>query len=161
MFTKSTLIAFLIGITGHAGNDPTIKGAIRTGIQEAMNSHIKANQVDSKYLIFDGKNSKLLRLNPVKLHDGIVKKGDFYVSCADFTDDSDRKLDVDLVVSEQDGNFMIVDTIVHKIGQNKRPYTLEKDAAEGSGHKRTKHEGSGHKHEHKHDEGSSSHREGS
>ncbi|HEV8184546.1 MAG TPA: hypothetical protein VGP40_01230 [Chthoniobacterales bacterium] len=60
-----------------------------------------------------------------KLHEGIVKKADFYVSYADFTDASGKKFDLDFLVLRDGENFKIADAVVHAVDGEKRPYHLE------------------------------------
>lgn len=48
--------------------------------------NIKQNSVDNKCIIYDAVAGELKKLEFDKLHRGIVKKVDFYVSCADFVE---------------------------------------------------------------------------
>ncbi len=118
------LIAGMV-TTAFAGNDPSIKGKVRTGIQAAMNEHVGQNTVGDKYVIYDAVDGALKKLTFKKLHKGIVKKGDFYVSCADFVDRQDRKYDIDFLVVEKDGSFRVLQSLVHSIDGKKRTYHLE------------------------------------
>ena len=63
-----------------------------------MKDHVAESLVDSVYAIYDGQEGALLRLKLGALHSGIVKKAEFYVSCADFTDASGREYDLDFLV---------------------------------------------------------------
>ena len=109
-----------------SADDPTIKGDVRSKTQKAMSDHIKQNSLDGKYVIYDALSSELRTLDFKELHKGIVKKGDFYVSCADFVDDHGNKLDLDFFVVEKNGNFHVQQAFVHKINGEKRKYSLEK-----------------------------------
>lgn len=106
-------------------DDPSITGDTRKGIQAAMKSHIDENTVNGRYIIYDAVTGELKKLKFDKVHKGIVKKADFYVSCADFIDDGGNKYDLDLLVVKKDGDFRAVDTIVHSINGKKRKYHLE------------------------------------
>ncbi len=126
---KNPLLAFLIvlglGAVSSAADDPSIKGKTREGIQSAMKSHIDGNIVDGKYVIYDAVAGKLKKLKLDKLHEGIMKKADFYVSCADFVDDGGNKYDLDLLVVDKGGGFRVLETVVHAINGEKRKYHLE------------------------------------
>ena len=124
MLTVLIAMTLMMGLSIHAADDPSIEGATRKGIQKAMNDHIQANKVDTKYVIYDAVANKLLKLDYDYLHDGIIKKGGFYVSCADFNDNTGTTYDIDILAVEQNGTFKVVDTIVHKVGDEKRTYTL-------------------------------------
>ncbi len=126
----SKVIAAVILIAGmataaFAGNDPSIKGKVRTDIQAAMNEHVGQNTVGEKYVIYDAVDGALKKLTFEKVHEGIVKKGDFYVSCANFVDGQNRKYDIDFLVVEKDGSFRVLQPLVHSIDGKKRAYRLE------------------------------------
>ena len=108
-----------------SADDPSIKGETRTKTQKAMSDHIKENNFDGSYIIYDAVTGDLLRLQFKELHKGIVKKDDFYVSCADFTDKQGNKYDLDFLVVDNDGNFEVYEAIVHKVNGEKRKYDLE------------------------------------
>lgn len=113
-----TTVALLTLVTGlsFAGNDPSIKGAERMSVATAMKSHIDYHIIDGKYLIYDAASNVMRSLTFATLHDGIVKKGDFYVSCADFLDDKGNKLDLDFLIVKQDEDYKFVQSLVHKVG---------------------------------------------
>ena len=111
--------------TAFAANDPSIKGEMRRAIQTAMQEHINHNTVDGHYLMYDTVTDDVLRLKLAKLHDGIVKKAGYYVSCADFHDRKGVYFDLDFLVIEKDGKFRALQGIVHKVGSVKRKYHLE------------------------------------
>ena len=111
--------------TAFAADDPSIKGEKRRTIQEAMQEHIDHNTVDGHYVLYDAVTDDLLKLKLTKLHDGIVKKAHYYVSCADFHDRNGVYFDLDFLVIEKDGKFQALQGIVHKVGKVKRKYHLE------------------------------------
>lgn len=128
MWLASALaIALALGLSGvsFGADDSSITGDTRTGIQSAMTHHIAGNLTDGKYVVYDAVTGELKKLTFERVHEGIVKKGDFYVSCADFIDEGGRKYDLDLLVSRKDGDFVILETVVHSIDGKKRPYHLE------------------------------------
>lgn len=126
-FNLITAMIIIMGIatTGFAANDPSIKGQMRAGIQAAMNEHIKHNAVGMKYAIYDSVKGELKWLTLDKLHDGIVKKGDFYVSCADFVDVQGKKYDIDFLVIQEDDTYRVLEAVVHAEDGKKRKYHLE------------------------------------
>jgi hypothetical protein len=126
----STLIiaAFLIlgvATANFAGDDPSIKGQMRAGIQTAMDEHITDNTVGDRYVIYDAANGELKKLTFKKLHKGIVVKGDFYVSCADFADEQGKEYDIDFLVGKKGSSFFVLESVVHSEGGKKRAYHLE------------------------------------
>ena len=124
------LVLMMIGFatTALGADDPSIKGEKRTGIQAAMTKHIEENSVDGRYILYDPIDDKVLKLKLDDLHDGIVKKSDYYVSCADFTSASGTYYDLDFMVVEKDGEYKALQGFVHKVGKSKRKYHLENTA---------------------------------
>ena len=108
-----------------AADDPSIQGKTRANTQKAMAEHISDNTYNGSYIVYDAVTGELLRLKFGKLHKGIVKKGDFYVSCADFTNASGSKYDLDFLVVDNGEEFEVYEAIVHKVDGNKRKYSLE------------------------------------
>lgn len=109
-----------------AANDPNIKGDLRTNIQQSMNHFINHQSIDGAMYVYDSVDGKLLKLKLDELHSGIVKKGDFYVSCADFKDQHGRKIDIDFMVRPSDGKLITTQALVHSVDGKKRKYHLEK-----------------------------------
>ena len=126
---RAPVIAMVLffGLCGvsFGADDPSIKGKTREGIQSAMKRHIDGNIVDGKYVIYDAVDGKLRKLKFDQVHEGIVKKADFYISCADFVDGGGNKYDLDLLVVERNGDFRVLETVVHSINGEKRKYHLE------------------------------------
>ena len=130
ILAATTLLALLMLLPASrpagAADDPSIKGDVRTQTQAAMNGFIEAQTVGGVVRLYDPVEGKLLELKFDKLHSGIVRKGDFYVSCADFVDDSGRKIDVDfLVIPDDSGKLRATQAIVHSVDGDKRKYHLE------------------------------------
>lgn len=121
----SVLVLIAFAGASFAADDPSIKGKLRKGIQASMEQFIEHQTVDGLFRYYDPVDGKLLHLERPKLHDGIVKKGDFYVSCADFYDQDGRKLDFDFLVVEAGGEMRTVQALLHKIEGSKRPYDVE------------------------------------
>jgi hypothetical protein len=108
-----------------AGDDPTIKGQQRLEIKTAMGVHISQASMEGKYVIFDANQGQLKQLVLKELHEGIVKKGDYYVSCADFVDKSGKLYDLDFLVTQTDGRYKVIQSLVHAVDGKKRPYHVE------------------------------------
>ncbi len=124
---QSSLIFALLFATGNAlaGDDSTIKGDLRSNIQSAMNDMIQQRTVNGTFKYYDPQNNKVYDLKLVELHDGIVKKGDYYVSCADFVAPGGKKVDMDFLVLPGNGKPVATQAIMHKVDGKKRKYHLE------------------------------------
>ena len=107
-----------------AVDDSWIRGTLRPQIWSTMDDYIVSQAVDGTMRLYDPIEDKVLRLDFVKIHEGIVRKGDFFVSCADFVDQYGRKLDVDLLVLQSGENLQVTQAIVHKIDGAERKYHL-------------------------------------
>ena len=119
------VLSVMVSLPALAGNDPSIKGDLRSNIQQSMTKFIETNTVDGKIFLYDAAKGGLLKLTFDNLHSGIVKKGDFYVSCADFIDQNNRKVDIDFLVVPNGGGLVASQALIHAIDGNKRKYHLE------------------------------------
>ncbi len=130
MYRQSVLVLAVMVFTttaAFAGDDPSIKGELRENIKASMGSYIERNTINGVYDYFDPVTGKVVSLKLDYLHDGIVKNGDFFVSCADMIDQSNGKVvDMDFFVREDDGKLITTQAIVHKADGKKRKYHLEK-----------------------------------
>ena len=108
-----------------AADDPSIKGVLREDIKASMMSFIDSTMISDTYYIYDAVGGRLLELKFAKLHEGIVKKGDFYVSCADFIDKNGTKVDIDFLVIKDGDNLKTIQAVVHSLDGKKRKYHLE------------------------------------
>jgi len=109
-----------------AGDDASIKGDLRSNIKASMNQYIEGQTINDSMYLFDSVQGKLLKMELVELHEGIVKKGDFYVSCADFVDQHGNAIDVDFLVRPKLDQLITTQAIVHSFDGSKRKYHLEK-----------------------------------
>ena len=116
--------AMLATAAAQAADDPSITGLMRSDIHAAMNTHINDSLLDGKYVVFDGKEGKVVRLSYDVMHKGIVRKGEFFVSCADFRDAAGTPYDLDFLVAETDDGYRVMQTVVHKVGDDKRKYVV-------------------------------------
>jgi hypothetical protein len=108
-----------------AADDPSIKGVLREDIKASMMSFIDSTMISDTYYIYDAVGGRLLELKFAKLHEGVVKKGDFYVSCADFIDKNGTKVDIDFLVIKDGDNLKTIQAVVHSLDGKKRKYHLE------------------------------------
>lgn len=128
MRTALLLIALTVlvpALSSRAGDDPSIKGDLRKGIHAAMTEYVETQTIDGRVRLYDPVDGKLLQLEFDNLHDGIVRKGDFYVSCADFVDQEGRKIDLDFLVLPDGDKLSATQAIVHSVDGKKRKYHLE------------------------------------
>jgi hypothetical protein len=118
LFIAATTVAF-------AADDPSIKDPMRTNIKASMMSFIESTMINETYYIYDAVGGKILELKFAKLHEGVVKKGDFYVSCADFVEKNGTKVDLDFLVIKDGDNLKTIQAVVHSLDGKKRKYHLE------------------------------------
>ncbi len=126
MVTAALVPLFLAGPVSLAADDPSIKGNLRTNIKASMSDFINGQTIDNNYRIYDPIEGKLQKLKFDYLHEGIVKKGDFYVSCANFVDAKNgRKFDLDFLVLPDGDKLVATQAIIHSVDGKKRKYHLE------------------------------------
>ena len=110
---------------GYTADDPSIGEPLRGQIQASMQDFIDRQSSNGIYLHYDPVSGELRRLRLKELHSGIVKKGDYYVSCADFSDADGKLVDMDFLVLQRGEQLHTQQAIVHKADGKKRPYHLE------------------------------------
>jgi len=125
LVTVISLSIMLTSPIAFAADDPSIKGAIRDKIKTSMMAYIETRMVNDTFFIFDAPEGRMLNLKFDKLHEGIVKKGNFYVSCADFFDKNGKKIDLDFLVVKDGDQLKTIQAVVHAADGNKRKYQLE------------------------------------
>jgi hypothetical protein len=118
-------LSVILSSAAFAGNDLTIKGALRDNIKASMMMFIEKKMVDDTFIIYDAVEGRLMKLKYDKLHDGIIKKGEYYVSCADFFDENGKKVDLDFLVIQDGDNLHTLQAVVHSVDGKKRKYHLE------------------------------------
>jgi len=124
--TVALVPLFLAGPVSQAVDDPSIKGNLRTNIKASMSEFINGQTVKQTLRIYDPVEDKMYKLKLDKLHEGIVKKGDFYVSCADFVDPKNgRKFDLDFLVLPDGDKLVATQAVIHSVDGKKRKYHLE------------------------------------
>lgn len=118
-------IIVILGSAAFAADDPSIKGELRTRIKAAMSRYVESQTIDDVVRLYDPVEGQLLHLKFKGLHSGIVHKGEFYVSCADFVDQGGREIDVDFLVLPDGDTVRTTQGLVHAIDGKKRAYHLE------------------------------------
>ncbi len=95
-------------------------------IRKAMKDHVLAQSAETgSFDVDDEETGNTRRLALVKVHERVGKTGDYYYSCADFTDiDSSEMLDLDLDVEDEGGELSVVDVRIHKLNGKER-YTYD------------------------------------
>ena len=130
IFSLSLLIfvcsLFVTSSVSFGGNDPSIGGELRKNIQTSMQAFIDSNTIGGVYSIYDPIDGRLRQLTFKELHEGIVKKGDYYVSCADFTDPNQKMVDLDFLVIPAGDHLQVTQAVIHSADGKKRKYHLEK-----------------------------------
>ncbi len=119
------LLGLALSSLTRAEDAPSIEGRLRQDIQTSMKSFIRSETIDGTFYLYDPIEGKLLRLKFDKLHEGILRKAGFYVSCADFVDQNGRKVDVDMLVRDSAGKLITTQAIVHAVNDSRREYHLE------------------------------------
>jgi len=102
-----------------SADDPSIRGDLRANVQQSMANFIEEQTIEEHLYVYDAVKGKLLQLKLLELHDGIVKKGDFYVSCADFSDQHGNKVDIDFMVRKTSSGLITTQALVHSINGKK------------------------------------------
>ncbi len=105
-----------------AGDDRSIKGQLRKDIQSSMEEYIKKQTIDGKLYVFDAVQNELLTLTSGKPRPGIVKDGEFFLTCADYVDQKGNKIDLDFMVRKSGDKYITTQTIVHAVADEYRPY---------------------------------------
>ena len=114
----------LMAVAVSAGDDPSIRGTLRPQIWETIDDYLVTLMPDATMRLYDPIENRVLRLEFMTAHEGIVRKGDFYVGSAGFVDQDGRKIDVDLLVLQTEKPMQVKQAIVHKIDGVERQINL-------------------------------------
>lgn len=121
----SILLLFISSITIAEGQSE-VSGKLKKDVRNAMKNYIATQTFDNKLYVFDAVQNKLLKLTFDKLHPRVIEDGNFYISCADFTDQDGRTVDLDFMVrasTDKDKiKYITTQSIVHAISGEYRPY---------------------------------------
>ncbi|MFH1594039.1 MAG: hypothetical protein ABID09_05025 [Candidatus Omnitrophota bacterium] len=104
------------------------KGPSVDDIRETMTKHVMDKSASKgTFDVVDEETGKTRHLALGKIRQRVGKTGDYYYSCADFTDvDSGEMLDVDLDVEDRSGSLSVVEVRVHKV-DGKQRYTYDEN----------------------------------
>ena len=119
------LLALALPAIVWSGDDPSIPKEDKAKIQAAMDTHIQGLSDKKGLPVFDHKAQAVVHLKFKELHSGVAKKGDYFVSCADFIDSAGTLYDIDLLARPSGDQYMIVESFVHKKGGEKFPYEVK------------------------------------
>ena len=97
-------------------------------IRSTMKTHVlEKSEETGTFDILDPEIGLNRKLELVRVHERVGKTGDYYYSCADFTDvNTGEMLDLDLDVEDRDGELSVVDVRIHKLNGKER-YTYDED----------------------------------
>lgn len=97
-------------------------------IRSTMKTHVlKKSEETGTFDVLDSETGMVRKLALVRVHERVGKTGDYYYSCADFTDvNTGEMLDLDLDVEDKDGELSVVDARIHKLNGKER-YTYDED----------------------------------
>lgn len=112
------------GLTTTQKQSPTTP--LPADIRAAMELYVvKESQETGTFDVTDPETAKVRHLKLERVHERVGKTGNYYYSCADFSDTvSGEKLDLDLDVLDKDGVLSVVDVRIHKIDGKER-YTYD------------------------------------
>lgn len=112
----------------HSAN-AEVKAPSADDIRAEMKAYVdKKSQATGTFNILDPETGKARSLKFERVHERVGKTGDYYYSCADFTDaDSGEKLDLDLDLEDTNGKLAVVDVRIHKVNGKERYTYDEKD----------------------------------
>jgi hypothetical protein len=108
---------------GSQGAQPTAQNIRQTMKDYVLEKSKKTGTFD----LYDTETGKTRKLSLVRVHERVGKTGDYYYSCADFTDtETGKLLDLDLDVEHKNGELSVVDVRIHKVSGKER-YTYDED----------------------------------
>jgi len=119
------LISVFLAVGALAGDDPSIPTSEKEKIKNTMMNYIKSHLTrHDHFLLLDPKTKKTRRLKFDHVHEGVVKHHDGFVACVDMID-GDSIVDVDFVVSIDDGDYRVSKVAIHKVDGEKRKGHLD------------------------------------
>ena len=98
-------------------------------IKKSMKEYVETKaKKTGMFSIKDPVTGEDRNLKMTRIHDRVGKTGDYFYSCADFTDTKSGKLlDLDIDVEHKDGKLKVVDVRIHKVSGKERYTYDEKD----------------------------------
>jgi len=117
-------VLMLMALAVSATDDASIRGILRPQIWAIMDDYLLTQMPYGTMRLYDPVEDKVLELETRAFSERVVRKGDFYVSCADFVDQDGRKIDLDFLVLHTEEPMRVTQTVIHKIDGLERMITL-------------------------------------
>jgi len=112
----------------HGGTEAAVSAPTNDDIRNAMTAYVTAQSAaNGTFNVKDPDTGETVSLSLVNVHERVGKTGDYYYSCADFTNANTGDLyDLDLDVADNGGTLSVVEVRIHKVGGEAR-YTYDDD----------------------------------
>lgn len=116
----SLMLTLLMGSLGFAGDDRGIPVSEKDKIKATMVDYIKDNSTrQGNFLLLDPETKTTRALRYDRIHQGVVKHNDGFLTCVDMIDGG-IIVDVDFIVSMADGEYRVSKIAIHKVDRVKR-----------------------------------------
>lgn len=111
----------------HGGSDVKAEPTAEDVRAEMESYVVKKAGEEGIIKIFDPETGTTRKLKFDRVHERVGKTGDYYYSCADFTDtESEENLDLDIDMEYKDGAFTVAGVRIHKVNGKER-YTYDEN----------------------------------
>ena len=112
----------------HGDTTAAVSAPTNEDIRNAMTAYVTAQSAaNGTFNVKDPDTGETVNLTLVNVHQRVGKTGNYYYSCADFTNASTGELyDLDLDVADIDGTLSVVEVRIHKVAGEAR-YTYDDD----------------------------------
>lgn len=117
-------VLFGLALASFAAYEVIIEPATQEGIQGVMLAHVNEKTINGTYFIYDAVTNDMKNLQFRELHGQILRNEGFYVSCSYFVDSRGIPYCVDLVVAEENGEFKVIESVLHRVDKLARDYSL-------------------------------------
>ena len=124
-FLAFFVVTVFFTIGAFAGDDPSIPASEKDETKNTIVNYIKGNSTSNgNLLIQDPKTKKTMHLKFDYVHKGVVKHNDGFLACVDMLIGS-AIVDLDFVVSKEDGEYRVSKIAIHKVDGVKRKGHLD------------------------------------
>ena len=106
-------IPIVPAVTAPAASDGDVKQTITNYVKEQADA-------GGDFDIYDPQAQDTRELSFVKIGDKVGRSGEYYYACADFTDKSGNKIDLDFNVENTGGKLKVADVRIHKVNDVER-----------------------------------------
>ena len=116
------------GSTAEHGGADVVSAPTNDDIRNAMTAYVtEQSAANGTFNVKDPDTGETVSLTLVNVHERVGKTGDYYYSCADFTNANTGDLyDLDLDVADNNGTLSVVEVRIHKVAGEAR-YTYDDD----------------------------------